>query len=122
MFIIDFAKKGNVVRFYLGDDLAYHGDDWDDRPYECNAGQVYDEYIKGYKDIAFPFDYLVLEPCDGELNSWYCKNDMKVQKVPCIIVISDDKIKNAAYIDDSFKTYIGMKDIQKFYFGQEMEM
>ena len=78
MKIIDFEKKGNVVRFYLGEQTEnwgwtnpeykdytgktptwlkpsdrYYGDDWDDKPYEHNAGTVYGEFIKGYKDIAF---------------------------------------------------------------------
>ena len=53
--IIDFERKGNVVRFYIGDTNAnYHGDDWNDRPYEHNAGTVYDRYIDHYVDIAFP--------------------------------------------------------------------
>ena len=57
MKIIDFSKKGNVVRFYLGEDNCkdYWGDDWNDFPYEHNAGCVYDEYIAGIVDIAFPF-------------------------------------------------------------------
>ena len=40
MKIIDFAKKGNVVRFFLGkDDLKeWWGDDWDDCPYEHKYG------------------------------------------------------------------------------------
>ena len=91
MKIIDFKKKGNVVRFYLGEETPdwgwtrsdytrngttpdwlkpsdrYYGDDWDDRPYEHNAGQVYEEFIKGYKDVAFDFDDLVLENLQTEL-------------------------------------------------------
>ena len=64
MKIIDFERKGNLVRFYLGDDdlVEWYGDDWGDTPYEHNAERVYDEYIKGYCDMMFPFDDLVLEP------------------------------------------------------------
>lgn len=67
MKIIDFERKGNLVRFYLGDDdlVEWYGDDWNDTPYEHNAERVYDEYIKGYCDMMFPFDDLVLEPCCG---------------------------------------------------------
>ena len=66
MKIIDFEKKGNLVRFWLGtDDCSdYWGDDWDDAPYEHNAGYVYSEYVTGYIDYVFPFETLVLEPCD----------------------------------------------------------
>ena len=43
MKIIDYEIRGSCVRFYLGkdDDTDYHGDDWNDRPYDCNAGTVY---------------------------------------------------------------------------------
>lgn len=98
MKIIDFERKGNLVRFYLGDDdlVEWYGDDWDDTPYEYNAERVYDEYIKGYCDMMFPFDDLVLEPCCGTCNSGWCKDDMVAQKVPCIIQVP------AAVHSDSF--------------------
>lgn len=42
MQIIDFEKKGNVVRFYLGDATKpYWGDN-------TNASRVYDKFIKGH--------------------------------------------------------------------------
>ena len=50
--------------------------------------KVYDEFIKGYKDISFPFDTVVLEPCDGAYNSNYSKDDMVARKVPCLIALS----------------------------------
>ena len=36
MKIIDWDRKGNVLRLYLGEDRLedWWGDDWDDRPYE----------------------------------------------------------------------------------------
>ena len=97
MKIIDFEKKGNLVRFYLGYDNCndYWGDDWNDAPYEHNAGQVYAEFIKGYKDIAFNFDDLVLEPCCGTYNSSWCKYDMVARKVPCIIVVPKEVYKDS---------------------------
>ena len=54
MKIIDWEAKGNVVRYFLGaDDLeSWYGDDWDDVPYEHNAEQVYDQFVKGYMDVA----------------------------------------------------------------------
>lgn len=125
MKIIDFARKGNVVRFYLGkDDLEeYYGDDWDDTPYEHNADRVYNEFVSGYKDIAFPFDDLVLEPCDGEYNSPWCKDDMVARKVPCIIVVPKE-VRNTDWGDwgnENFATWIGSDKVQKFYFGDQME-
>lgn len=121
MQIIDYEKKGNVVRFYLGDDndREYWGDDWDDAPYDCNAEVVYDEYVKGYVDVAFPFDSLVLEPCDGVLNTSFTKEDMKNRRVPCIIVVSKDKRGDSW--KDGFSDWVGAKDIKKFYFGDKMD-
>ncbi len=120
MKIIDFERKGNVVRFYLGNDDCedYHGDDWNDIPYEHNAGKVYQEYVVGYRDIAFPFEFVVLEPKDPgwSNNSRWCKNDMKARKVPCIIAVKnpDD------WHDDEFDYYLGDDNAIKLYFGDKM--
>lgn len=121
MKIIDFNKKGNVVRFYLGDDLdtEYHGDDWDDSPYEHNAGTAYSKYIKGHVDIAFPYDYTVLEPCDGECNSRWNKNDMKNRRVPCIIIVPPDLTQNDW--DCGFAAYVGADKTKKYYFGDDLD-
>ena len=84
--IIDWECKGNVVRLYLGRPKLkdWWGDDWDDRPYEHNAGRVYDEFISGYIDIAFSFDCEVDEPCEGVDNSQYCKDSFKCGETPII--------------------------------------
>ena len=121
MKIIDFHKKGNVVRFFLGADdcFDYWGDDWNDAPYDCNAGTVYDRYIIGHKDIYFPFDDLVLEPCDGVCNCWHTKEDMKKRRVPCIIVVP--KHIHDEYWDTSFSKFVGVDGIQRFYFEDNME-
>ena len=120
MKIIDFEKKGNLVRFYLGDDDCedYGGDDWNDRPYEHNAGLVYDEYIKGNQDLCWTFNYSVLEPSDGCINSEWSKDDMKARKVPCILVFPEDK---GGLWDDSFEKNLGRKDAIKIYFGDSEE-
>ena len=120
MKIIDFARKGNVVRFFLGaDDLKdWHGDDWNDTPYEHNAGEVYDEFVSGHIDIAFAFDKLVLEPCDGVYNSDYCKDDMKARKVPCLIVVPAELAADSWY--DDFAHWVGAAVVLKFYFGDMM--
>lgn len=125
MKIIDFSAKGNVVRFWLGDDECYdyHGDDWDDAPYEHNAGQVYDEYIADYVDVVFPYDAIVTEPAKDwhySGNSPYSKLDMRNRMCPCIVAISG-KIANDAW-DDSY-SYWATSDndgILKFYFGDKI--
>ena len=113
--IIDFEKKGNRVVFYLGykDDEwgwtnknykdqtgktpdwlkpsdDYYGDDWDDASYEHNAGRVYDEFIQTVRIYYYDTDWKIIEPCDGEINSKYSKEDFKNGKVPCIIIIRDE--------------------------------
>lgn len=152
MKIIDFKRKGNVVRFYLGEKTpewgwtnpdykdytgetpewlkpsdTYYGDDWNDIPYEHNAGEVYDEFIKGYRDIAFDFDSFVIEAAQdyGRFNgnTCYCKDDMVARKVPCLIVVPKVLAEEAPYDDDSFCYWLAMDDkrIKKYYFGDEME-
>lgn len=146
--IIDFERKGNVVRFYLGEKTPdwgwtrpdykdcfgktpdwlqpcdkYYGDDWDDRPYEHNAGRVYGEFIKGYRDIAFDFDDLVVEPCNGYNNSEWSKDDMVDRKIPCLVVIPknilEEKGLESWQVDD-FECAITMDGAIKFYFGDEL--
>lgn len=122
MKIIDFAKKGNVVRFYLGEDnlKEYYGDDWDDKPYEHNAGKVYEEYISGHVDIAFPFDWLVMEPSEDwtySSNSPFSKEDFVKRQAPCIVVVPTF---TEGYDDNYYLGYsywVCSDNALKFYFG-----
>jgi len=124
MKIIDFYHVGNTVRFYLGSDSLedWHGDDWDDAPYEHNAGKVYDEYVSGCCDIAFPFNYAVLEPKDGEYsgNSRFCKDEMKARKVPCIIAYPMGH-PNERWAYNCFADWVGSDKAIRFYMGDTME-
>ena len=123
MKIIDFEKRGNVVRFFLGkDDLKeWWGDDWNDSPYEHNAGEVYGEYVSGYRDVAFDFDDIVVEPRDGECNSPYTKEDMIKRLVPCICVLKKEHQEKDIWWYDTFKRIVGHANAIKFYFGDKME-
>ncbi|GHV00105.1 hypothetical protein FACS1894211_06740 [Clostridia bacterium] len=123
MKIIDFKQKGNVVRFYLGaDDLEnWWGDDWNDCPYECNAEEVYDQFVTGYKDIAFDFDDIVYEPCEGEFNSPYTKEDMVKRKIPCICVLKKEHQTDDGWGYSGFKDIVGNANVVKYYFGDKME-
>ena len=121
--IIDFERKGNVVRFYLGADdcTDYWGDDWNDAPYDCNAETVYDRFVTGTKDIAFPFDSLVLEPSnDYGINCRYSKEDMKHRRVPCLIVVPKEVIGDSW--KEQFKDWVGADGVKKFYFGDLEEV
>ena len=145
MKIIDFSKKGNVVRFYLGEKTegwgwtnkdykdsngetpdwlkpsdVYYGDDWDDAPYEHNAGSVYGEFVKGHKDVAFGFDDLVLEPCDGEFNSQFCKDDFAARRTPCVIVVPARLAAERPWSND-YRYWVGNAEVKKYYYGDEME-
>lgn len=117
MKVIDFEKKGNLVRFYLGqdDDSDYWGDDWDDSPYECNAGSVYNRYIFGYADILYPFDYSVKEPCEGwnhGMSYEVSKEDMKEGACPCIVTGPDGD-----YGEEDYFGLLSMKDRTQIYLG-----
>ena len=87
--IIDIARKGHLVRFYLGkkerewgytnpnykdykgqtpdwlrpSDI-YYGDDWDDAPYEHNAGTPYEEEGFEVLKLGFYTGYKYSEPCN----------------------------------------------------------
>lgn len=122
--IIDIERKGNLVRFYLGADDCndYWGDDWNDAPYEHNAGLVYERFIETTRDIAFPFDSLVLEPAnDWSNDSRYSKEDMKHRRVPCLIVVPAEVVGDYSY-RDQFKEWIGADGIKKFYFEDPEEV
>ena len=88
MKIIDWDRKGNVLRLYLGEDNLedWWGDDWDDRPYECNAGEVYDEFVAGIVDVAFPYNFGLFVPADDCDNSDFCKDDFK-KGVPFMVIV-----------------------------------
>lgn len=120
MEIIDFDRKGNVVRFYLGKNGEQKGDDWDDKPYNCNAGSVYDRFVESTRDIAFDFDDLVLEPCCGVLNCRYSKKDMIKRNVPCIVVVPKE-IVDEHYNDEDFAYWATSDRVKKYYFGDKME-
>ena len=143
--IIDFEKKGNVVRFYLGEkdphwgwtnkdykdytgktpdwlepSDEYYGDDWDDTPYEHNAGTVYPEFIKGTVDIAFDYDDMVIEPSHGYVNSKWCKDDMIERKIPCLIVIPKTVLKEKDLYGWNLFNFEEAMEIEgaiKYYFG-----
>ena len=148
MKIIDFKRKGNVIRFFLGEKTKdwgwtrpdykdytgktpdwlkpsdiYYGDDWNDRPYEHNAGKVYEQFVKGHIDVNCKYDDLVLEPCSGELNSIYSKDDMRDRKVPCIIIVPKEVIdeEEEYCYENGFEYWNNSNDsrIIKYFFGDE---
>lgn len=84
--ILDFECFGNIVKLYLGETVnGIYGDDWNDIPYEHNAGTVYDKFYTDTVEIAFPLSTQVYEPCFGYDNSPYCKKDFLFRKVPFLL-------------------------------------
>ena len=124
--IVDFEKKGNVVRFYIGNiNKDYWGDDWNDRPYEHNAGTVYSEFVDHTVDIAFPFDCDVLEPQDDwhyDGDSPFCKEDFKNRKAPCIIVVPKEKDRWCDNCYSEFYDNLGSDNVIKFFYGDGLEV
>jgi len=102
--IIDWERKGNLVRFYLGKNGEQWGDDWGDVPWEHNAGRVYDEYVEGYKTIAFPFEYNIYEARHS-----YSKRDLINRIAPCLIASKRrfTSFQNAWEDEDTIKFYFG---------------
>jgi len=121
MKIIDYQRKGNVIRFYLGlNTLAdWTGDDWDDAPYEHNAGPVYRQYITGFLDVAIPFDCDVLAPHDGTDNSCYTKNDLKHRVVPCILIVPKPDDAYNSWSALNFDDHINDPSAIKIYCGDD---
>lgn len=119
MKIIDFKIKGNQIKFFLGRDgcTEYKGDDWDNYPYEDDAGPVYDVYITGYFVKTFDFDDIVVEPsdCDWDRDSRCCKNDMKERKIPCVCVLPEKYKDECA--SDTFLSVMGCEHSIKYFFG-----
>lgn len=98
--LIDAETKGNRIRLYFGeqDDNTGewvgaaepgeqpYGDDWDDAPYEHNAGLVYERFIRYTVDAYVKWDYGVFEPNDGYLNSPFTREGLFKDKAPIIYI------------------------------------
>lgn len=122
MKVIDFAKKGNVFRLFLGNDDCndYWGDDWNDRPYEHNAGEVYDRFVAGAVDIAMDYDGAVAEPGDDYTyggNTPFSKEDFRNEVTPCL-VLAAPVIANNFWSDNDYTVFLGNKNTMKIYFNQ----
>ena len=126
MKVIDFDRKGNVVRLYLGKDGCedYWGDDWNDTPYEHNAGTVYPEFISGIMDIFIPYAFSVIEPKDDwnyRGNTPFCKEDMKDRNVPGFIIVPPEMVRDF-WGEPAFSRMIGSDNVYKIYFNDSVEL
>lgn len=70
------------------------GDDWDDRPYEHNAGTPYRSYFRDgkeynilLKEVYFEVPYAYYEmPCSNVDNSRYSVEDINAHRVPWLTI------------------------------------
>lgn len=117
--ILDFECFGNIVKLYLGETVnGIYGDDWNDIPYEHNAGTVYDKFYTDTVEISFPLSTQVYEPCFGYDNSPYCKNDFLFRKVPFLLFGQLNeawKYSDFEYLLDNVST------LNKLYIGDDWE-
>ena len=113
------------MRLYLGDDdcTDYWGDDWNDRPYEHNAGTVYDRYVEGAIDVVVCFDGGILEASDDwhySNNTPLCKEDFKNEDAPCLIVVPPELYKNR-WDSYYYSEMLGSRRVVRIYYNQKID-
>ena len=119
MKILDFECFGNIVKLYLGETVnGIYGDDWNDIPYEHNAGTVYDKFYTDTVEIVFPLSTQVYEPCFGYDNSPYCKNDFLFRKVPFLLF---GQLNEAWKYNDFEYLLDNVSTLNKLYIGDDWE-
>lgn len=77
----------NLITLYFTNDMKKQwGDDWDNIPYEYNAGEPY-EYETDVFSIIINTNYKdVVTPCTGHLNSPYSVKDINEGIIPWITI------------------------------------
>lgn len=104
-YLIDMCQRGNAIRLYFGNSVeVITGDDWDDTPYEHNAGPIYSEFVNCYMDVLVPFHWRITDfaqELEYYENSKYCKNDFKHGDIPLFWCI------DAHYERDNVSFFMG---------------
>lgn len=123
LFVIDFEEKGNVIRLYYGKSDDYWGDDWNDRPYEHNAGTVYSKYVEEMKDYGFSLDTAVMSAENDWTylgNSPFSKEDFQNRKAPCLIIAQN---LDYSWLSPKYSDFLGDESnlAVKIYFGDSKE-
>ncbi len=125
--IIDIIKNGNVVRYFLARDPKLidesWGDDWDDRPYEHNAGEVYNRYVEKIVDVFYPFDTMVQEPLEDWHyggNSPFSKEDFKKRKAPRLIICPQNEEEKYFGIIQDYSLLAMDDNATKIYYGDDI--
>jgi hypothetical protein len=126
MKIIDMYRSGRLIRFFLGkDDMTdFSGDDWDDSPYEHNAGTVYDEYVSEYVDVVVPFSMELSEPKDsGGYNSGVSRDMQKARSAPLLLVRPSENSDDLYPYDDcSYRDIAADQNSVKIWIGDKPDV
>lgn len=119
MKLIDFELNGFQLVLSFGDDNCnnYWGDDWNDAPYEHNAGKVYKKFVK--KTLYFNLNpaYVFAEPCAGHTNSPFSKENMKKRKIPCFSFVDIKDYRKNTVVPITMKSVMLTENSQSIYFG-----
>ena len=123
MKVIDIETKGNVIKLYLGKNNLkdYYGDDWNDRPYEHNAGPVYNQFVSQTAEVYVPFDNFVCKPGEDWTyrgNSPYCKEDFRDKGVPAVIIVPAKECEYAW--DVCYSQYVLMDTTVKICYNDDI--
>ena len=93
------------------------GDDWNDRPYEHNAGYPYTEQkgeeVEIKKLIIEPLDFATIqEPCQGYHNSPYSVEDINSGKVPWLEIATKNGYTEKIFAGISIEDFVSkMEDL-----------
>ena len=88
----ELLKRKDLKHCYIEDNIAYFtnnpnqwGDDWNDKPYECNAGYPYEE--EGFEVVSLSFysNYNYTEPKDYFHNNKFSAEEINCKFIPWLI-------------------------------------
>lgn len=119
-----YVETKSVVYLWFGNKgvTDYGGDDWNDTPYEYNAGHVGDEYVRDIARIALPLGLTAVEPADGYSNSPFCKDDFKAGIAPCVVIVPSSVADlDAAWGDNFYTVCLGNRDAIRVYHGDDLD-
>ena len=85
-----------------------------------DPGIVYERFVIDTLDLAIPFDSLVIEPCNGVVNCGYSKEDMKVRRVPCLLIVPASVTEGKEWVGEDFQYWIGNAQAFRIYFGDDI--
>lgn len=115
--ILDWERRHGVTRLYLACDPepGWSGDDWDDAPFEHNAGTVLPGFYTHTADVVADWGHVLLDPSDDwrTANSRWSKEDMRARRCPILVAAADpDDLLAAGWptalaADGAVRVYMG---------------